>query len=453
MSAGTTGPDRHVVVVVGGACSGAEAAATLAASGITVVVLEQNARPFGKIEDGLPRWHKKQRLQEYEKVTARLSHPGIHFVPLTKMGLDLEFDELAKQWGASAVLLAHGSWKDRPLGIPGVEAFVGRGFYYQNPFIYWFNHYNEKSYDGPACQIVDGAIVQGGGLASIDVMKVLQMELTMRALASRGLKADMHELETLGIPAVLEGLGLKWSDLGLEGTTLYYRRRACDMPVASYKDGATPEQKKVTEQTRVKLLEHAQRKFLFKFEECHAPSGLIIEDGRLVGMEFQRTRIENDRVIVIPDTKVVVRSPLTISSIGSVPEPVAGIPQKGEFYVFDDWNLGKLTGYESVWALGNVVTGKGNIAVSRRHGKFVAEHVAAHYLGLAAGPIPGLGDGARSAAQEAATQLSAHVKARPPLPGATADALMHRVAQRQQAVGYDGNLAAWLEKITPPDLE
>ena len=28
-----------------------------------------------------------------------------------------------------------------------------------------------------------------------------------------------------------------------------------------------------------------------------------------------------------------------------------------------------------------------------------------------------------------------------------------RVAERQRAVGYDGDFKTWIEKVTPPDLE
>jgi hypothetical protein len=34
-----------------------------------------------------------------------------------------------------------------------------------------------------------------------------------------------------------------------------------------------------------------------------------------------------------------------------------------------------------------------------------------------------------------------------------ADAILARVRARQREVGYEGDLAAWLAKVTPPDLE
>ena len=56
---------QHFVAIIGGAVAGSVAAEILADRGIRVAVIEQNKRPYGKIEDGLPRWHVEQRKQEY----------------------------------------------------------------------------------------------------------------------------------------------------------------------------------------------------------------------------------------------------------------------------------------------------------------------------------------------------------------------------------------------------
>jgi hypothetical protein len=76
-----------------------------------------------------------------------------------------------------------------------------------------------------------------------------------------------------------------------------------------------------------------------------------------------------------------------------------------------------------VFSAGNVVTGKGNIVASRKHAASVAGRVA----------------------EEIAK-----------LPPATADAqasVRARVQERQRAVGYTGDYASWMAKVTPPDLE
>jgi ferredoxin/flavodoxin---NADP+ reductase len=52
----------HFAAIVGGAIAGSVAAEILAENGIHAVVIEQNERPCGKIEDGLPHWHVEQSL-------------------------------------------------------------------------------------------------------------------------------------------------------------------------------------------------------------------------------------------------------------------------------------------------------------------------------------------------------------------------------------------------------
>src|SRR5215471_13834802 len=115
---------RHVIAVVGAATAGSEIARILADRGTLVIVLEQNPRPYGKIEDGLPRWHVKQRKEEYEEINKRLDHPNIDYLPLTRMGRDVSFDELRTGWGLSAIVLTHGAWRDRPFPVAGSDRFV-----------------------------------------------------------------------------------------------------------------------------------------------------------------------------------------------------------------------------------------------------------------------------------------------------------------------------------------
>src|SRR5580692_8038273 len=75
-----TNPGHHFVAVIGGAISGSVATEILADHGIRVAVFEQNTRPYGKIEDGLPRWHVEQRKQEYARIDARMKKPNVYFI-------------------------------------------------------------------------------------------------------------------------------------------------------------------------------------------------------------------------------------------------------------------------------------------------------------------------------------------------------------------------------------
>jgi hypothetical protein len=61
----------------------------------------------------------------------------------------------------------------------------------------------------------------------------------------------------------------------------------------------------------------------------------------------------------------------------------AGIAERGELYEFSDRALGRIAGYDSVFAVGNVVTGKGNILASRKHSIEVTTQVIEQFIGIA----------------------------------------------------------------------
>src|SRR5580698_3919885 len=94
-----TARPQHFAAIVGGGIAGSVAAEILADNGIHVVVIEQNKRPYGKIEDGLPRCHLEQRKQEYSRIDARLKKRGVLFLPYTRLGRDLDYQDLCHNWG------------------------------------------------------------------------------------------------------------------------------------------------------------------------------------------------------------------------------------------------------------------------------------------------------------------------------------------------------------------
>jgi NADPH-dependent glutamate synthase beta subunit-like oxidoreductase len=420
-------PESFAVAVIGGATAGAEAADIFAKQGFLTVVFEQNARPYGKVEDGLPRWHVGLRAKEYATIDGKLSQPHVHFVPNTKVGRDVDLRDLAERWGFHCVVLANGAWRDRPLAVPDAEKWVGRGLVYQNPFIYWFNHRHEAGFSGARFAALDDTIVVGGGLASIDVVKAINLELVCSALEKRGVHADLEELEVKGIPKELEKHGLTWDALGFRGATLFYRRRPEDMPLVTMPDGADEKVRAKIEKTRANMLEKATSKFLFRVRPLRAPHSLIIESDRVAGMRFAITRMDGGK-LVQTDELEEVRGSQVISSIGSIPEPIAGVPMKGELYGYSDWDLGRLPDFPTVFAAGNVVTGKGNIVDSRKHAKHVGQHVRDHYLSVADG-----------------------VRRLEPLTPAAREALLARVKALQGKVGY-GDYAGWIKAARPPEF-
>jgi NADPH-dependent glutamate synthase beta subunit-like oxidoreductase len=444
---------RHVVAVIGAATAGSEIARILAQRGALVIVFEQNLRPYGKIEDGLPKWHVKQRKDEYEEINQRLEHPNIEFVPGSRLGRDIDFEELRTQWGLNVIVLTHGAWRDRPFPVEGADQFIDRGLVYQNPLIYWFNHYLEKTYDGPRYELIPGAIVVGGGLASIDVVKVLQIEMTLKELAARGITEDMVRLEREGVEPVVQSHGLKYADLAIKPCRLFYRRRVIDMPLSDVPPDAPPKRQEAMRNARGKILEKAMRKFLFEFQELRVPTGIIVENGQMVGVKFSRTEVADGQVRTVPDTGEEVRGGMIISSIGSIPEPIQGVPQKGEVYQYRDVKTGLLfDGPTAVFAAGNVLTGKGNIKDSLESGTEIGTIVAESYLGLTDAKVP-LAEVARYNAEIEAEKIAAVMETRADVSRGQIDAILVRVRARQQAVGYHGNYREWIAKVTPSDLQ
>ncbi len=452
----SNGSPKHVVGLVGGAVSGSVCAEILANKGVEVVLIEQNDRPYGKIEDGLPRWHAKQRKMEYGKIDKRLDRENIHFVPRTTLGEDVDFLDLAQKWGFSALLLANGAWRDRSLPVDGADEYIDKGLVYQNPFIYWFNHKNEKSFSGQRYEVPDGTLCVGGGLASIDCIKVIQLEIYERALRKRGIEVDMYHLEHKGIAKTLEEHDIKPEDLDLTNGKLIYRRRVEDMPLGPVPKDQTPEQVAKTEMTRKKILEKCRAKYLFDFSDKTLPTGLIVEDGQLVGLTASNTLVEGRKATPIEGSEHELRAPLIISSIGSVPAKIPGVEMKGEYYVFKDWDTGEYAPVPGVYGVGNVVTGQGNIVASFKHGQFVGNYLIESYLGIAegeGGDAVAAGQAAAEGRGEAGAEaVAGHLEKREPLPAEKVDEILGRVKNRQKEVGFE-SYKAWIEKNTPDDLE
>lgn len=451
---------QHAVAVVGGATAGAEVSGYLAERGCYVAVFEQNPRPYGKIEDGLPRWHVKLRRQEFAKIDAHLSHPNVDFVPLTRIGRDLDFMELVNDWGFDAVVLACGAWRDRPLPLPDAEQYVGRGLAYQNPFIYWFNHHEEAAYNGPECAAPDGSLVIGGGLASLDVAKVLVFEPGMQALAEHGVSVDVESIEHAGFPKLLQRHGLSWETLGLRGSTLLYRRRMEDMPVVDMPEGLDEKKRTKIEAARRRLVEKAMEKYGFNVLPLRQPEALLVEDGRVVGLRLRVMRPLGDRKVEPTQSVEDHRAPLVVSSIGSIPEPIAGLPMVKELFDFEDPDVGRLRGFSNVFAVGNVVTGRGNIVASRRHAAQISEQIAAAYLGVAA-PEDGAAEARpqHATADDEVTLVAEHkahavsravdktLRSQSPVARTSLSSARAQVASRQRAVGYPGDYHTWIQQV------
>ncbi|MEO0326270.1 MAG: FAD-dependent oxidoreductase [Myxococcota bacterium] len=438
----------HVVGIIGGAVAGSEAAALVAESGALAVVFEQGDRPYGKIEDGLPRWHHRLRAKEFAKIDANLSHANVRYVPRTAVGRDVDLAAL-RELGFSALVLANGAWRDRRLPVEGVDAFVGRGFAYQNDFVYWFNHKHESGYEGPHYEAPEGALVVGGGLASIDVVKILALETNARALRAAGHAVDVSELELKGIPAWCAARDIPLPEV--KPPTLLYRRDMESMPLASFPPGADDARKAKIRASRVKIMRRVIDRYRVAFQPLRTPVGLLTEGERLVGLKLQHTELVDGRVKAVEGAVDDVRAPLVVSSIGSVPRPIGGVPMRGDLYDFESEATGALRDVPGVFGLGNVLTGRGNIKESRLNAQNVARALlSARLLAEAdAGAAEAAFDAARDAIRSETRERLDEALAYPPPSAETRQAIDRFVEARWSTVGYGGDYAAWADAHRP----
>ena len=183
-------------------------------------------------------------------------------------------------------------------------------------------------------------------------VKIINFELYKQAFAARGIHLTTLEIEHDGLPLLLAKHGLTEASLGVRGVTLYYRREKTAMPLASPPDNATPQQLEKNQQVRAKLMDKVIEKYLVKFVPNHAPLAPLVEDGRMVGVRFQRTRTVDGKLVSLPGETVDVRSPMVVSAVGSIPLPLPGLPMKGELIDFADWSTGRVRGLPHVFGLG-----------------------------------------------------------------------------------------------------
>jgi len=154
---------------------------------------------------------------------------------------------------------------------------------------------------------------------------------------------------------------------------------------------------------------------------------------------------------VLKDVVHEARGPLTISSIGSIPMPIPGLPMKGETYDVEDEDSGKLR-REGLYAVGNAVTGKGNINVSYKHARVVAGRLLETYLvgdeAARAAELPEALGGEQAA--DMAAKIVERVKAAPKPTDEKRRELEKRVRELQARAGYEGPYTDYIAKVRPP---
>jgi len=444
---------NHIVAIIGSGVSGAEAAFRLTAKGIRCVVFDQNLLPYGKLESGLPKWHIKLRNMHENKIDGKLDHPLVKFVPGVRLGENFDLDALLHTWKFSAVLLATGAWKDRPLPVSGIDKFQGKGFFYQNPFVANYNQSHEPGLNEEVSAIKENAVIIGGGLASLDVVKIVMIETVKQALETKGLSVDVFSLEEEGINQFLQSQKLKFTDLNINPCTLVYRRSADEMPLSPAPPKVSEESIEKTRLVRRKILNNLMEKFPFKLLDNTIPVSVLTENDRLSGLVLRKTQSLDDGVAEIKGSNFELHSSLVISAIGSIPESIPGIPMKYNTFDIVDAHTGELKGYNNVFAIGNAVTGRGNIRESQLHGKKVAEYVHDYYLVTEDSDYKALLAKSDEDVKNKIEGIEKKIINSTEPEARDIELIDNRIKQYWQTTGYEGEYKSWVSKYKPIRME
>lgn len=371
----------HLVTVIGGAVSGSEAATALADAGVQVVVIEQQRRPYGKVEAGLPRAHVEQRRREYRRIDARLDRDGVEYVPSTRLGEHLPGYELIG-WQPSAVVLSTGARRDRRLP-EALHAYEDRGLLYQSPLVHWFHHYQDQDYDDQWYVIPDGTIVIAGSRASLDVVKICALEAARHALLEEhGIRMDVAAAGRQGLKAYLKGLNLSFEALNLEGPLLLYKRPAEDLPLTQLPDDADDRALAAAGVERKQMIERVLEDFGARFQDCTTVLGPLPDrtGQMLAGLRCARTDVEGSREYRRDDSEHDLPAPLVVSAVGSVPQDFNGLELRGDRW-FVETPGGEPQPADLIVGVGSAVTGPGQEGkVTLRHSGEVARWLLESWL-------------------------------------------------------------------------
>jgi NADPH-dependent glutamate synthase beta subunit-like oxidoreductase len=449
---------KHFVAIIGGSVAGSEAAFLLAQNGYRVVVFDQKLLPYGKIEDGLPNWHTALRDKEEKGINDRLSHENIRYIPGFTLGKDAKMSDLVSKWGFSAVIVAIGAWHDRKIAIEGIEKYYNMGIIKQNDLVYWFNHKHEPQYTGPNYKIVNRTAIVGGGLASLDMVKICMIELVKEGLSKQGIAESMFTLEKKGIAAILEKHGTSLQELKIEPCTLFYRRDGEDMPLYPRRNNS-PEGIQQARRVSEKLLDNYLVKYLFKFEPRSLPKTVIDEGGEFKAMIFQRVDIVDGKLHEIEGDTYEFRTDLLISSIGSLPKETPSLPIEGnQLRTYGEFGC-RIEGFDNVFAVGNVVTGRGNILESRKHGRQTTDRIIEEHLDTISQTDPmgqkyeDLFRNIESDVERKISNIETTLSEEKVHTDEEINFILAKTKELQERVGYDGNFDAWVKKNLPVRLE
>ena len=136
-----------------------------------------------------------------------------------------------------------------------------------------------------------------------------------------------------------------------------------------------------------------------------------------------------------------------------MPEKISGIPDRGSTFAVDEDNCCKLQGFSNVFALGNAVTGRGNIKESMIHGKEIAIGVMDHHLDWQEGDYENWLRASENVVDTQVSNIADQIERQQFLAPELVNNIQARISDLQNQSGYTGGFMTWVAKNLPQRLE
>jgi hypothetical protein len=225
------------------------------------------------------------------------------------------------------------------------------------------------------------------------------------------------------------------------------------MPLKSPKDN-TKESIEAAQEVSEKLLNKYKEKYAFEFIPLAIPVGFKEENGKLAAVVFQNLRLESGRMIPVENSFFELETSLLIASIGSVPEQIVGLNYEWSTLKMKEPKGYCVAGFNNVFAVGNAVTGRGNIQESKQHGKQITEKIIDEHLTNDAleNWLTNFNSQIISDVDEQVLTISKQISTQQIQPVTSIESMLHKIAEIHKKNNYT-TYKNWVEKNMPIRLE
>ena len=322
---------RHIAIIGSGPAGyyTAEAALKRWGDDVRVDIFDMLPVPYGLIRSGVAPDHQSIKAVSRRYEATNLSE-NVRFVGNVMVGRDVAITELQELY--DAVVLATGAPHDKKVGLPGED--LGNVFG-SAAFVGWYNGHPEFAEHDPDFT-GKNAVVIGNGNVALDVARILaktRAEFAGSDIVNHALEAleaaSTEQIFILGRRGPHQ-IAMTPKELGELGhlTRACPRVDAADLPEDGKDALLEPGQRKSVTHVRsfAAIPEaHRQDKAIdIAFDFFAAPKA-ILGEGKVTGVEVERTRLDGGRAVGTGET-YVVPADLVVICIGYQTSPIAGVP-------------------------------------------------------------------------------------------------------------------------------